>query len=70
MKNNSSRAHWLVQSHFFSADKFTCSECGTVVKGRAPAVCPGCGSKMKKGKDDLGWIDELELADIVLEDDF
>ena len=60
--------HWIRHSHFFGSDEYECSRCGKVFTQKGK-VCPNCGVTLRSEKDDLGWIDELEELDMILDDE-
>ena len=59
---------WIKHSHFNGSEDFECSECGKRFK-RKSQVCPNCGAHLRRTDDDLGWIDELEALDTILDED-
>ena len=65
MKNT---AYWIVKTHIFRDDEYYCSSCGSRA-ARKYKTCPNCGLTMRGKKEDLGWIDEMELYDLLDEDD-
>ena len=62
-------AYWIVKTHILRDDEYYCSACRARAD-RKYKICPNCGLPMKGKKSDLGWIDEMEMMDIMLEDDF
>ena len=60
--------HWIEHSHFFDPSVFECSECGKKYS-RKEDSCPNCKTRLQFIKDDLGWIEEEEELDLILEDD-
>ncbi len=67
MKRNSP-PYWIKHTHLFDPDEYECSRCGKRFR-RKTAACPNCGIFLRREKDDLGWIDEEEELDMILEDD-
>ena len=63
------RAHWIQKTHLFHADEFICSACNSVSDKRYRS-CPGCGSPMRKTKNDASWVDEAEGLSAILDDDW
>ncbi|MCR4949719.1 MAG: hypothetical protein K6A40_00180 [Solobacterium sp.] len=60
-------AYWKKKTHFLRKDEYICSACGRS-SPKAARRCPGCGSRMKKTKSDLNWIDEAEILSALEED--
>ena len=63
-----SKARWIQKTHLFRADEFVCSKCEASFP-KLYAVCPACGSEMKKTKYDPSWVDEAEGVSAILDDD-
>ena len=60
-------SYWIRREHLFSRDEYECAACGA--RSDSPLrICPRCGLPMKGGKDDHGWIDEIEELDAILDD--
>ena len=60
-------AYWIVKTHILRDDEYYCSSCGRRAD-RKYKTCPSCGLLMKGKKSDLGWIDEMEMIDILTGD--
>ena len=60
-------AKWIQRTHFFRADEYECSECGEIAD-KPYRECPCCSARMKGGRYDPSWVDELELLDEMLDD--
>ena len=58
------RPHWIRHTHLFDPDEYECSACG--YRAEKPyRICPHCGRKMKQGRYDPSWVDEMEILDIL-----
>ena len=60
-------AHWIRRTHIFRRDEYECSACGYRTE-KPYRICPYCGRKMKHGRYDPSWVDEMELLDILTDD--
>jgi len=63
------KAYWIEHTHLLRADEYICSSCRASFD-RPYRTCPRCGASMKKGRDDLSWIDEAEGLSALLDDDW
>ncbi len=62
-------SHWVRKTHLFRADEFICSSCHAA-SDKPYAVCPRCGTPMKKAKYDPSWVDEAEGLSALLDEDW
>ena len=53
------KAKLIRRTHFFSRDEYECSACG-YRSTKAFKTCPQCGSRIRGGRSDSGWVDDLE----------
>lgn len=64
-----SGAHWIRKTHLFRRDEYVCTRCGYFAD-KPYRECPGCKSRMWKGKYDPGWVDEMEAMSALMDDDW
>lgn len=62
------KAKLIERTHFFMRDEYECSACGYRAT-RPFKTCPRCGSSIRGGKSDSGWVDDLEAFDALFGDD-
>lgn len=60
-------AYWIHHTHIFRKDGYECSACGELTH-KPYRTCPCCGMRMKDGKYDPSWVDEMEIIDDLLDD--
>lgn len=63
------KAQWIQKTHLFKDDDYVCSECGYSSE-KPYSECPRCHSNMRGSNYDPSWVDEAEMLDIILGDDF
>ncbi|MBO6017641.1 MAG: hypothetical protein J6P42_06355 [Oscillospiraceae bacterium] len=63
------KPYWTRRTHLFRADEYICSACGRV-SAKPWKTCPECGSIMKKVKAEASWVDEMEAASAIVDDDW
>ena len=68
-RNAMKAACWIHRSHLLRPDEYICPACKQKCN-KAYHECPVCGARMKKGRDDLTWIDEAEELSAILDDDW
>ena len=62
------KARWSRHAHLFRFDEYECSECGYIALNDY-TVCPRCNSLMRWKEYDPAWIDEIETASTIFDDD-
>lgn len=60
-------AYWIQHTHIFHKDEYECSACGELTD-KPYRTCPCCGMRMKGGKYDPSWVDEMEIIDPLLDE--
>ena len=63
------KGQWIRRTRLFRPDEYVCSLCGACFRS-VRRVCPGCGAVMEKVKYDPHWVDEIEAASALLDEDW
>ena len=63
-------ARWTRKTHVFRRDDYECPVCGYLAD-KPYMACPRCATEMKASpRYDPTWIDELEMFDAIVDDEF